>query len=275
MPGYWKPTHEKGHGCVLMTLPDSFHFSEALRKAFPRIRFVREDYSRKFRDYAAWKAAIGEAEQAGRPSPSALDFTRDPGNEWPDYFSSLGDVLEDHFCVWVEPRNWRPRWRASRLSDSYYLANLPKLNFYISRGGFAFADVRRTAPLEGNPEPEIHGLTYPPFPLDTKEIIDLRGGRISASWFKGHEAGRRFVHKVWRILDKMSTNRLVAIKRGTTEPIPPDGSPSMQQGVRALRGALSWARARRHNYLSCSFGRFKPAGYFDKGAMAKDMKYRR
>lgn len=267
MPGYWKPTREKGHQCVLMTLQDAYNFSDALRAAFPRIRFVRQSYARKFVDYPSWRAAIEEAKRAGRPAPDRLEFTRDPGDERPDYFPSLGDVLETFFCVWVEPPNWRPRWRRSKEADTLYLANLPRLHFYFARGGFDAPDVRRTAPLEGNPEPDTHWLANPPLPLDAKEAIYLRGERMTASWLKGDDSARRFVHKVWRILDKMATNRLVSIHPRTREPIPPDGSSAPEPYVRAARDALVWARARRHNYLSCSGHLYKPAGYFDEATV--------
>jgi hypothetical protein len=275
MPSYRKPTCAKVHECVWMTLHDAYNFSEGLRKAFPRIRFVPQYFGDKFIDYPGWKAAIADAERAGERAPTRLDFTRDPDGELPDYFPSLGDVLETTFCVWDEPPGWQPRWRRSKASGGLYLANLPRRHFYFARGGFDCPDVRRTAPLEGNPEPNTHGLANPPFPLDAKEAIYLRGERMMASWAKGDESTRRFVHKVWRILDKMATNRLVAVDRRTREPVPPDGSAETEPYVRAARGALAWARARRHNYLSWSGRLFKPAGYFDKTTAATSTKYRR
>src|SRR5690349_25171497 len=107
MPGYWKPFRVKVLECVIMTRDDAFAFSEALRAAFPRIRFLRHDYSDKFIDYPAWRQACREADAAGRMTPRRYAFARLPKDEGPDYFPSFADVLEKQFYVWVEPPNWR------------------------------------------------------------------------------------------------------------------------------------------------------------------------
>jgi len=263
MPGYWKPFHVKVLECVIMTRDDAFAFSEALRAAFPRIRFLREDYANKFIDYSAWREACREAERKGRMTPRRYDFARLPKNEWPDYFPSLADVLEKSFFVWVEPPNWRPRWRLRKRADLLVIENLPRLRFTFWRGGFYCPDPRRTDGLHGNPHLPTRNLDLQPGFIDSKEPIALEGHRMLGGWTKGDDVAKAFVHKVWRILGKMSTNRLVSVDRHTLQPIPPDGSAAVEAYVRAANDALRWARGRRHNYLAWNNHWYKPERYFD------------
>lgn len=263
MPGYWKPFRVKVLESVIMTRADAFAFSEALRAAFPRIRFLREDYADKFIDYPQWRQACREAEAAGRMTPRRYAFARLPKDEGPDYFPSLADVLEKNFYVWVEPPNWRPRWRLRKREDLLVIENLPRLRFTFRRGGFSCPDPRRRDGLHGDPHLPTHDLDLQPDWIDNKEPIALEGYRMLGGWTKGDDVAKAFVHKVWRILGKMSTNRLVYIDRHTLQPIPPDGSASAEAYVRAANDALRWARGRRHNYLAWSNHWYKPERYFD------------
>lgn len=263
MPGYWKPFHVKVLECVVMTRYDAFAFSEALREAFPRIRFLRKDYADKFIDYPAWRLACREADAAGRMTPRRYDFARLPMNEWPDYFPSLADVLERHFYVWVEPPNWRPRWRYSKRSDLLEIENIPRLRFTFWRGGFSCPDPRRQDGLHGDPHLPVHDLDLQPGAIDRKESILLEGHRMLGGWRKGDDSGKAFIQKVWRILGKMSTNRVVSVDKRTRMPVPPDGSASAEPYFRAANDALRWARGRRHNYLSWGGQLYKPERYFD------------
>jgi hypothetical protein len=174
-------------------------------------------------------------------------------------------VLEDRYWNWLEPPNWRPRWRKRKRADILVIENFPRLHFSFFRGRFECPDIRRTAPLEGNPKPRTYGLNNPALALDKNEPIILTGDRMLGGWKKGDDRARAFVHKVWRILGKMSTNRLVAVDPRTRQPIPPDGSPTTEPYLRAARHALAWARGRRHNYLQWGWW-YKPAGYFDRPA---------
>lgn len=262
MPGYWKPFHVKVHECVLVTREDALNFSEELRKAFPRIRFLSRNYVDKFFDEDAWRQAGREADRAGRPRPRRLDFTRDPAGAWPDYFMSLADVLETRFLVWLDSPNWRPRWRVYRRKDLLALENEPRLRFTFQRSTFSLPDPRRRDGLHGDPHLPTRDLESDPDIIDRKEPVLLEGHRMLGGWDKGDDAGKAFIHKVWRILDKMSTNRLVTVDRRTFMPIPPDGSAGPESYVRAASDALDWARGRRHNYLSWGGRLFKPEMYF-------------
>lgn len=82
-------------------------------------------------------------------------------------------------------------------------------------------------------------------------------------WRKGDDSGKAFIQKVWRILGKMSTNRVVSVDKRTRMPVPPDGSASAEPYFRAANDALRWARGRRHNYLSWGGQLYKPERYFD------------
>jgi hypothetical protein len=239
-------------------------FSDALRAAFPCIRFVRYDYARKFFDYRAWKAACDTARRDDGDRPRQMDFTRDPGNALPDYFQSLGDVSEQQFWVWVEPPRWRPRWRRRKRADILVIENFPRLHFEFRRGGFNLPDPRRGAERQEDPTPQHFDLPDHPLSLDRDEPITLSGDRMLGGWKKGDDTAKAFVHKVWRILGKMTTNRLVAVDRCTRQPIPPDGTAAPEAYVRAATDALRWARWRRHNYLEWSGHWFKPEGYFDR-----------
>jgi len=247
-----------------MTRADASAFSEALRAAFPRIRFVSYDYAEKFFDFADWKAACDTAHLRGEDSPRSLEFTRDPGDELPDYFPSLADVAERRFWVWVEPPNWRPRWRRRKRAGILTIENFPRLHFYFWRGGFNLPDPRRAKERQDDPDPEIFDLPLQPLSLDRNEAITLRGDRMLGGWKKGDDSAKAFIDKVWRILGKVSTNRLVSVDSRTRQPIPPDGTALTEPYVRAATDALRWARWRRHNYLEWSGQWYKPERYFDR-----------
>jgi hypothetical protein len=263
MPGYWKPFRVKVLECVVMTRYDALTFSEALHEAFPRVRFVSETYADKYIDDPAWHDACREAARARRRAPKRLDFTRSLNGEWPDYFLSLADVLERSFYVWVEPPKWRPRWKLIKRADLLVIDNLPRLHFTFRRGGFACPDPRRADGLHGDPHLPTRDLELRPDPIDRKEPIVLEGHRMLGGWDKGDDVAKAFVHKVWRILRKMSTNRVVSIDKRTLEPVPPDGSATVESCFRAANDALRWARGRRHNYLAWNGHWFKPERYFD------------
>lgn len=249
---------------VMMTRDDARAFSETLRAAFPRIRFVSFDYASKFLDFAAWKAAQDRAAAGGMNRPSALDFTRSPDNELPDYFPSLGAVSETRFWVWVEPPHWRPRWRRRERSDILVIENFPRLSFYFWRGGYNLPDPRRAKEREDDLDPGVIDLALQPLSLDRQEAVTLRGDRMLGGWRKGDDSAKAFVHKVWRLLGKMTTNRLIAVDSRTRNPIPPDGTAMAEPYVRAATDALKWARWRRHNYLEWDGHWYKPEGYFDR-----------
>lgn len=263
MPGVWKPFHRKIHHCVFMTRDDALAFSGVLRQAFPRIRFLREDHAEKFFDRVGWIRACEEARRAARATPPRLDFTRNPREEWPDYFPSLADVLEKNFRVWLEPMNWRPRWYIRKRDDLLVLENAPRLHFTFTRGGFRLPDQRRRIGSDGDPIEPLRDLALDPAPLDRNEPVLLEGHRMMGQWRKGEDDEKRFVQQVWRLLDTVATNRLVAIDNHELTPIPPDGAARAVPYVRAARGARSWARFRRQNYLSWGERLYKPEAYFD------------
>jgi hypothetical protein len=262
MPGYWKPFRVKVHESVIVTREDAFEFSETLRAAFPRIRFVRQDFANKFFDFESWRAASNASKVEGKEPARRLDFTRSPDNELPDYFPSLADVLETRYMVWVEPPGWKPRWRMRKRDDLLVLENRPRLHFTFWRGGFDCPDYRRKDGLHGDPHLPVRDLDLMPMPIDRKEPILLSGYRMLGGWKTGDQEAKAFIAKVWRLLDKIATNRLVSVDNRTFQPIPPDGSAMVEPYVRAARGALAWARARRHNYLNWTGHWYKPEAYF-------------
>lgn len=146
--------------------------------------------------------------------------------------------------------------------DVLILENRPRLCFEFWRGGFYLGDSRRRDGLHGDPYQPLRDLDHIPDPIDRKEPIYLEGHTMWGAWNKGADDEKQFIHRVWRLFDKMTTNRLVAVDRAALTPIPPDGSATVEQYVRAAPDALSWARARRHNYLSWGGALFKPEAYF-------------
>ena len=247
-----------------MTRDDAYAFSDALRAAFPRLRFVRYDHADKFFDYPAWKRACDKAGKIGTRTPRQLDYTRDPKEELPDYFQSLADVSDRHFWVWIEPPNWRPRWRRRDRAGILVIENFPRLHLEFTRGGFELPDPRRAKERQDDPDSPLSGLEVQPLSLDRNEAIVLTGGRMLGAWNKGDQTAKAFVQKVWRILGKMSTNRLVEVAPRTRQPIPPNGAATTEPYLRAATGALRWARWRRHNYLKWGGQWYKPEGYFDR-----------
>jgi hypothetical protein len=249
-----KPFLVKCRQSVLMTRSDSDAFSAELLKAFPRIRFVREDYWHKFWAFEAWRTACARARETSRHEPEIAEFIRAPGSESPDYFDSLGTDREQYFYAWVEPPHWRPRWEVR--TNYVDLRNMPRLHFLFRRAAFNRHGTKWAERAHANHSVRIINLPNAPLPDDDDEVLTLRGDRMLGGWMKGDNRAKAFVAKVWRIASKLTTNLLVAYDERTREPYP--HGPEREHHVWAGPDAIAWARQRRHNYLEWAGHWYKP-----------------
>jgi hypothetical protein len=249
-----KPFLVKCRESVLMTRSDADAFSAELLRAFPRMRFVREDYWHKFWAFDAWREACARASDDGVAEPEIADFIRDPGREPPDYFESLGTEREQYFYAWVEPPHWRPRWEVR--TDYVRLSNKPRLHFLFRRAAFDRHSAKWAERAHNDHRVRINSLPNAPRPEDDDEVLTLRGDRMLGGWMKGDESAKAFVAKVWRIASKITTNLLIAYDETTREPYP--HGPERRSHVWAGPDAVAWALRRKHNYLEWAGHWYKP-----------------
>lgn len=241
--------------CMLMTRGDADAFSAELLDAFPRMKFVPENFWHKFWNFDGWRKAAQKAGERGLTMPWVSEFIRDPGRESPDYFASLGVEQERFFYAWVEPPNWRPRWEVHR--HFVRLRNKPRLHFLFRRATFDRHGIESAERAFADPAFRATGLPDPPQPEDDDEAITLRGDRMLGGWSKGDDRAKAFVAKVWRIATRMTSNVVISYNEWTREPYP--NGPDRESHVWAAAGAVQWALQRRHNYLEWAGHWFKPA----------------
>lgn len=264
---------------VATTAKDAQDFTDALRDAYPNIRFLPEDYTRKWSETWRWAPVLNEMRDHGYWSfyPPLM---RDPSGDTLIYYDSLADPRQLHYTAWVEPPGWRPEWAKDEERGSYHLVNKPKLWFEFRRGWFNYVG----AP--GRPPDLPREMLYwgpatdssePPRVDDPDKPVILTGERIFGAWDKDDKEAEAFVRKVFRILTKLTTNRFRWVDRYTRHPLP-----AVQGALHEWAGhdAVRWAHERRNNYL---IRLNKPADYdFGDEPMAsfeevakRDAEYRR
>jgi len=241
---------------VCMTREDAQAFSQGLREALPRLRFVSDEYWKPFIDWDAWRATLEEhrrRDQAGLPTERARYRMRDPVGEPLHYWDSLCVAEEGHFYGWIEPPGWEPAWGEEDDYGVRRILNPPPLQFHFRRSKFRCygRDVG------------VDQIAFddPPEARSEAELIRLDGGTLDFRWNRYDEEARAFTNRLFRILSKQGTNRFINIDLDSRRAL--SLTPLRNRfGIVAGHHAERWALSRRHNYIFPSSGLVvKPASY--------------
>ncbi len=237
-----------------MTREDAADFSDALRAALPRLHLVSFDHWKSFVDWEAWREALEERRRIdpeGRMIEPVRHLMRDPRNEPPHYWPSLGVAEERDFCGWILPEDWIPQWREADRFGVRRIVDLPRLEFFFRRSRFHCRD--RSMRLESV------SFDDAPEPRNEDETIVLEGGELSILWNRYDDEAETFAKTVFRILFRHATDRFIQIESKSRRAL--TGKPWRNRRYGAAgRRAEAWALARRHNYLDG--GQLeKPASY--------------
>ncbi len=252
---------------LLVTTPeDAQDITDALLIELPEIKFVDQDPS---------NFLIDEEESAWAYEVNARIFRRRVGNlkhwyqpPWPvvrspapnepvPYYSSLADLDRYMFTGWIEPEGWVPEWE---LNPSYYwrpkyrLVNEPSCQFDYWRSRFS------------NRLPEADLPVYTPTPIEVEDDVPvyLDANRTSISFYTADQPKRHLYRTVWRILDALTTDALVAVHWKTQKPVyPVISSPHNYIGFHAIE----WASRRTLNYLPYNY---KPLFCFEERDFAPE-----
>lgn len=227
---------------LLTTRRDAADFSAALRAAFPAIKFLREEYWEQFVDWNSWRQRVAEAHARrarGEDVPRVSYQSRDPEGEPLEYYESMADPRERHFRAWIEPRDWKPFWTPFGDGDQYHIVNEPEMDLQYSRQSFV---------CEDRDETEERAFDDPPQRKSDDESIRLRWGSLYSGYYADNAEDKAFVHKVFRIAKKLTTNVLINVDKPTRRPMFLEGRP---RGVNVVAGlhAAAWSLEHRHNYL--------------------------
>ena len=212
---------------------DEDDFSAALRAEFPNIRFVRRDYWERRR--ADGKALPME--------PPELELK---------YFNSLSCAEEIYYTAWLEPDGWEPEWYEHVLADGplldvtgrlwpwiYLLRNEPTLQFEF-----------HTSRIFEEPYPKVLAPE-----LAAPLMSYVAGGGISGVYLRDDVEHKRFLGRVWRILNRLTTNRLMLYNMRTRKPVEPR-EPEKGLDVWAGHHAVAWCRANADRYVD---HRYRPS----------------
>jgi len=186
---------------LVMLHEDTREFSAALQREFPNIRFLEHDY---------WLARFFT------PTAEARAFQQPPDLRIP-YLPDLVSSIDYISVGWFEPENWTPHWvsRPQSLDQAgnalFHADNEPNCRFGYS----AF-----------QPRAGHHDIDY---------------GQITGEYARGDKHQRAIVNRVWRVLERYTTNRLALVydDTGRFRRETPSGST-----VWVGRHALAWCAGR-------------------------------
>lgn len=236
-----------------MTLDDVAVFSDALKAAFPAIRFLSREYWWQFSDeerVEAERRANQRRINRGLPSKPIGVHQRDPTGEPLRYWSSLAEPAETQFLAWIEPSGWQPIWMPPDEFGVRYIENTPRLWLDFYRSHFI---------LERPP----HRQDTEPLARNGSETIKLEGHTFEVRWNPSEAEAEAFAKKVYNILRKLTIDRFIRVERESRRAFAPE-SHGMRKQCLAGRHAAAWALQRRHNYISCNndaWASLKPANY--------------
>ncbi len=183
---------------------DAEEFSAAVREAFPNIAFIDANYSRKVVD---WDATLeSKAYRTSMRNPGAMEIVvAKPRQEWiVTHYEGLHVPGNWQVQAWLEPPGWVPDWYQHPISNWPEVRNAPVTLFRYQRPEFRTTRVQ--GPFHDPPEIEEEG-----------ERIRLCHGALLASWDKGDRERQRQVGKVWRVFEKLSTNKYSTVDPDTFE----------------------------------------------------------
>lgn len=240
---------------LCLTPADAAAFSDALKAAFPAIRFVSVDYWQPWVDQERFNADWREFDRRWKlklPREPVRRHMRDPTGEPLHYWESFADPAEWRFIAWIEPPGWRPVWMAPDEEGIRYIENTPRLWFEFQSSKFIVQ--RPTLPRWHDTEPQ---------PLNGRETVALEGPTFEVRWNPSEPEAEAFAKKVYNILRRLTVSRFIVVIRESRRAYSGKAEGMLRQCL-AGRHAVAWALKRRHNYLQCNNwgGVFlKPATY--------------
>lgn len=242
---------------LCMTLDDVAAFSDALKAAFPAIRFVSREYWSQFCDQnriAADRRANRRRTKRGLSAKPIHSLPRDPQGEPLRYWNSLADPAETRFLAWIEPPGWQPVWMPPDEFGVRYIENPPRLWFDFHRCNFLL--LRRP----GNVSPQC---ASEPKPCSGRAGIGLEGNTFEVRWNPLEPEAEAFAKKVYKILRKLTVDRFIRVEKESRRAFEREAG-GMRRQCLAGHHAVAWAMKRRHNYFCCDndgFAYLKPANY--------------
>lgn len=253
-------------GALCMMPADVAAFSDALRAAFPAIRFVSRDYWKHFVDRKRFEADCREFERRWKlnlPRDHVRRHMRDPTGEALHYWGSLADPAETRFLAWIEPRRWQPVWRPADQFGKRFIENTPRLWFDFYRSEFIV-------------RPFGHRYETEPRPSHTRQNITLQGHAFEIRWNPSEPEAEAFAKKVYNILRKLTACEFKVFEPESRRAFDP-GTWRMPTGCLAGRHALAWSLKRRHNYFGCGWRnllksaeyRFRPGDVMTKAEVRR------
>jgi hypothetical protein len=166
---------------------------------------------------------------------------RDPKDEPPHYWPSLGIAEEREFYGWVLPEGWVPQWGDEDDFGIRRIVNPPRLELSFRRSRFHCVD--------RSPRRETVWFDEPPEPRNDGEIIVLEGGDLSVQWNPYDDETENFAKTVFRILFKQAIDRFITVNRHVSWRALSSTPWRNRRYGAAGWGAESWALSRRHNYF--------------------------
>ncbi len=255
---------------LCMTSDDVAAFSDALKAAFPSIRFLSREYNRQFK--VGFEAGRRENERRvnlGLPLKSFRTRWRDPTGEPLRYSESLADPAETRFIAWIEPPGWQPVWALPDNFGERYIENTPRLWFDFYRCDYL---------LLGRPHVIPHRRATEPQPRNGRAAIALEGHSFEVRWNPSEPEAEAFAKTVYNILRKLTVDRFIRVERESRRAFALEAQ-GMRKQCLAGRHAVAWTMKRRHNYLSCDndgWAMLKPANYpFRRRDVFTKAEYRR
>lgn len=160
---------------------------------------------------------------------------RAPHGDPMPYVSNFADVESGWYKIWVEPPGWKPRWsRRAYRQGCYVLLNEPPRQFELYTSKYW---------LYGPAMEHRDTLDKPPATLADDEICSIESGRLITRYFDDDLEQQQFIKAVWRILQKLWTDRLALVDPDTLR----SGAVIKPHWARAGLDAVDWTRRdRRH-----------------------------
>lgn len=237
---------------LFMMPADVAAFSDALKAAFPDIRFISREYWRQYSDAKRCRADGRESDRRHKLGLPRLPFNwhmRDPTREPLRYWDSLADPSERFYIAWIEPPGWKPVWTPPHTDGVRYVANAPRLWFDLHHGHFEWP--RDTYNHYSEPE---H--------INARESLLLAGNTFEVRWHPGDGEAEAFGKKVYNILRRLTVSRFLVFSIEDRKAFRREAH-DLRTLCLAGDHAAAWALKRRHNYFKCSnwAARLKPVTY--------------
>lgn len=210
---------------IVFALEDVEAFTELLKASFPRIRFLDEKALGARKHEAFGSVHIARCEPKLR------------------YFDSLADPDQKWFLCWLEPEGWKPKIGPTRFApNARCILNEPPLQF-------EFRGMRAVLYMNYSTGQAFRRKDKPLPPCWVRP-----DGELLAHPRVGDTEHKAFLGKVYNLVTKIATNKLVCVDTLTGRALVP---PKLRgEKVWVGHHALAWCREHPRHFLA---GYFRPA----------------